>query len=396
MRSHAEALGASPTTVAAAYRLLRQRGIVVGDGRRGTRVSPTRAIADRSPMTIPRGVRDLATGNPDPALLPSIQLPILESRLYGESAHVARLIELASAQFAADGIPTDAVTVVGGALDGVERVLQAHLAPGDRVVVEDPGYTGVLDLLPAMGLVPVPVVVDHEGITAPELKRAIELGAKAVVLTPRAQNPTGAALTEGRARTLRRLLGDVLVIEDDHAGAISGAPALTVATKSAHWAVVRSVSKSLGPDLRVAVLAGDPTTVARVEARQRVGAGWVSHLLQHAVVKLWTDRSVQAQLRRATATYATRRTALVQALRSRTIPALGESGLNVWVPVSGEQEMVAGLLERGWAVTAGERFRVRSGPGIRVTTATLEPEEAETLAADVAAVLRPGRLTRLG
>jgi DNA-binding transcriptional MocR family regulator len=396
VRSHAEVLGASPTTVAAAYRLLRQRGIVVGDGRRGTRVSPTRAIADRSPMTIPRGVRDLATGNPDPSLLPSIQLPVVESRLYGESPHVARLIELATAQFAADRVATDAVTVVGGALDGVERVLQSHLAPGDRVVVEDPGYTGVLDLLPAMGLVPAPVAVDGEGITASGLNRAIALGAKAVILTPRAQNPTGAALTEGRARTLRRFLGDVLVIEDDHAGAISGAPARSVAGKSPHWAVVRSVSKSLGPDLRVAVLAGDPTTVARVEARQRVGAGWVSHLLQHAVVKLWTDRGVQAQLRRATTIYGARRTALVQALRERGLPAFGASGLNVWMPVSGEQEVVAGLLERGWAVTAGERFRVRSEPGIRITTATLEPGEAETLAVDIAAVLRPGRLTRLG
>jgi DNA-binding transcriptional MocR family regulator len=396
VRSHADALGASPTTVAAAYRLLRQRGIVVSEGRRGTRVSPTRAITERSPLTIPRGVRDLATGNPDAALLPSIELPVIESRLYGDSAHVGRLIELATTQFTSDGIRADAVTVVGGALDGVERVLQAHLSPGDRVVVEDPGYTGVLDLLPAMGLVAVPVAVDREGITAFGLNRAIGIGAKAVILTPRAQNPTGAALTEGRARTLRRFLGDVLVIEDDHAGAISGAPARSVAGKSPHWAVVRSVSKSLGPDLRVAVLAGDPTTVARVEARQRVGAGWVSHLLQHAVVKLWTDRGVQAQLRRATSTYGLRRTTLVSALRRRGLPTFGESGLNVWMPVNSEQEVVAGLLERGWAVTAGERFRVRSAPGVRITTATLEPDEAESLVADIASVLQPARLTRLG
>jgi DNA-binding transcriptional MocR family regulator len=46
-----------------------------------------------------------------------------------------------------------------------------------------------------------------------------------VILTPRAQNPTGAALDERRARDLRKVLDDfpaVLLIEDDHAGPVAG------------------------------------------------------------------------------------------------------------------------------------------------------------------------------
>ena len=39
------------------------------------------------------------------------------------------------------------------------------------------------------------------------------------------------------------------------------------------------------------------------------------------------------------------------------------------------------LLERGWAVSPGERYRFDTPPGIRVTTTTLEPAEAEELAA---------------
>ena len=50
---------------------------------------------------------------------------------------------------------------------------------------------------------------------------------------------------------------------------------------------------------------------------------------------------------------------------------------------------MSGLLERGWAVAAGESFRIESPPAIRVTTVRLEPSAARELAGDVADLLRP-------
>jgi DNA-binding transcriptional MocR family regulator len=157
------------------------------------------------------------------------------------------------------------------------------------------------------------------------------------------------------------------------------------------WAIVRSTSKFLGPDLRVALLAGDDLTVGRVRARQALGARWVSHILQQLALALWSDPSSGRQLARANEIYARRRVSALSALREHEIDARAPSGFNIWIPVRDEVGVVQMLAARGWAVAAGERFRIRSGPGIRVTISALLPEQAARFAGDLAAALRPQR-----
>jgi DNA-binding transcriptional MocR family regulator len=159
------------------------------------------------------------------------------------------------------------------------------------------------------------------------------------------------------------------------------------------WAVVRSVSKSLGPDLRLAILSGDPATVARVEGHQLLGIRWVSHILQRVVVALWSERGMSARLRRAEHIYTKRRNVLLDALAKHGIAAHGRSGLNIWVPVPEEVKVVSALMDAGWAVAAGERYRIASAPAIRITISTLEPAEARRLAADLSAALEPAGRT---
>jgi DNA-binding transcriptional MocR family regulator len=184
------------------------------------------------------------------------------------------------------------------------------------------------------------------------------------------------------------------VVEDDHLGPVAGAPRETLTGGRAHWAAVRSTSKWLGPDLRLAVLIGDEHTVRRVEGRQAVGPGWVSTIIQRTVATLWEDEDVAALAERAATVYAGRRRALIDALAGHGIEARGASGLNVWIPVDAEEVAGPGLLAAGWAVAAGSRFRLRSEPAIRVTVAELGPGEAARLAADLAALLRPAGRTR--
>ena len=96
VRELASELGVSPTTVSSAYRRLRHRGLVIAKGRQGTRVSLRPPLAPLAHVPLPRGARDLATGNPDPDLLPDLRdaLQSLETRprLYAGSAEWPALV----------------------------------------------------------------------------------------------------------------------------------------------------------------------------------------------------------------------------------------------------------------------------------------------------------------
>jgi DNA-binding transcriptional MocR family regulator len=173
---------------------------------------------------------------------------------------------------------------------------------------------------------------------------------------------------------------DVLVVEDDHCAGIAGAPLHTLAGSTRRWAFVRSVSKAYGPDLRLAVLAGDRRTVERVHGRLRLGPGWVSHLLQDLAVSLWSDDAATQLIRTAEEHYARNRSRLCAALAERDIAAHGRSGLNVWIPVPDEAVAITRLLTAGWAAAPGTRFRIGSPPGIRVTVANLTTDDIDPLA----------------
>ncbi|WP_029384123.1 aminotransferase class I/II-fold pyridoxal phosphate-dependent enzyme [Streptomyces leeuwenhoekii] len=401
MRELAERLGVNPNTVAAAYRTLRERGVIETAGRRGSRVRSTPATTGREfiRVEVPEGARDVSAGNPDPALLPPLGPAFAaaaergdrEPVLYGDAPVEPELERLARAELDADGVAGGPLAVTSGALDAMERVLEAHLKPGDPVAVEDPGWGSLLDLVPALGLRTVPVGVDDDGPLPDDVRRALAGGARALIVTDRAQNPTGAAVSASRARALRSLLREhpeTLLIEDDHGHRIVDLPLHPLAGATRSWAFVRSAAKAYGPDLRLAVLTGDAVTLDRVRGRQRLGPGWVSRITQRAVARLWAEGAVDT--RAVAAAYGRRREALIGALAERGVTAHGRSGLNVWIPVPDETGAVARLLHAGWAVAPGARFRMHAPPGIRITVSTLGAGEAGPLADAVASALGAG------
>jgi DNA-binding transcriptional MocR family regulator len=402
VRQLADDLGVSPNTVAAAYRQLRDRGLVETAGRNGTRVRHRPPVSSRlaAQPVVPEGVIDLSAGEPDTDLLPETgpALARIAARIEPTGYSAGPRPELLEAARTRLGpVPSEHLTVTAGALDGLERILTTHLRAGDRVAVEDPGWAAMLDLVAALGLHPLPVPVDDDGPDPEALEKALRQGAKAVIITSRAQNPTGAVVSAPRAADLRAVLApypEVLVVEDDHAAELAGEDLQALAGTTRRWAFLRSSSKPFGPDLRLAVLAGDATTVARVEGRMRLGAGWVSTILQRIVVELWSDAAASARVEIAKSEYAHRRLQLIGLLRARGVEARARSGVNVWVPVADETYAVTRLRDAGFAVAPGSLYRVATPPAVRVSIGKLRPPMYEPLADVLVEAVRPSRQVR--
>ncbi|MFI7504835.1 aminotransferase class I/II-fold pyridoxal phosphate-dependent enzyme [Streptomyces sp. NPDC049687] len=400
VRRLADELGVSPGTVATAYKELRRRGVVVTRGRGGTVVAPVPSVASRRPPRVPEGLRDLAGGHPDPRLLPGLAPPTRLSpgaRSHRSTPRLERLEEAVRDWLRPDGVPVEHVTFAHGALDLIGRLLSVELRSGDAVAMEDPGYHHLLDLVTALGLRIVPVAVDDEGVRPDALRTAVRAGVRALVFSPRAQNPFGGCFSAERRNELVDVLRDepdLLVVENDHASVVADAPLRTLTSGGlSRWVHVRTVSKFLGTDLRWAAAACDPATLARHDGRLLLTSGWVSHLLQETVYRLLTDNDTRALVTRARETYARRRTALLEELAARGIPAHGTSGMNLWVPVRDESAVVNGLRSYGWWVAAGARFRSASEPAVRISVAELEAADAVRLASDFAAVLGESEAT---
>jgi DNA-binding transcriptional MocR family regulator len=405
IRALADQLGVSTATVADAYRALRQRGVIRTFGRRGTHVAERPSVTTTwVPAPPVPGIRNLADGNPDPRLLPPLGRLLAkagaEHMLYGDPPKLPELVQVARERLRADGIDVADLVVVGGAVDGIGRVLDAHLSPGDRVGVEDPTFPPLFHLLGSLGLVPEPIVLDEHGPIREGVQRAVGSGVQAIVVTPRAQNPTGALVDAERARAIRSLLRshpEVLVVEDDTGGMITDDPLASIIEPGRErWAFVRSFSMLLGPDIRTAVVAADEVTRSRVEGHQLVNRGWVSHILQRLAWLLLTDAGTQERLGEARRTYEQRRLMLIDALAEAGIGSPSRSGFNVWVPVAQEASAVAALQAAGWAAAAGEPFRMRSRPGIRITASTIRQAEAVAIARDLEGALRSPARTYSG
>ncbi|MEV6599621.1 aminotransferase class I/II-fold pyridoxal phosphate-dependent enzyme [Actinoplanes sp. NPDC051346] len=392
VRDVARTLGVSPTTVSEAWRSLARAGAIQTRGRSGSFVAvpvlPRKRLRyARLASGLGNVARDFSTGVPDYDLLPSLAgslARIGDARLTTSYLEAAVLPPLETVLRQRWPYPPERLTVVDGALDAMDRVIAAVVRFGDHVLVENPTFPPVLDLLDAAGATVVGVPMDEHGMLPDALGAALTAyDPVAVFLQPRAHNPTGVGLSARRVAELAAELAaypQVTIVEDDHAGAIAAAPPVSLGTRLPDRTVhIAGFSKSHGPDLRLAALGGPAEVVTAVADRRLLGPGWSSRLLQAVLLDLLTSPEAAAQIEAARDTYARRREAMLRELAARGVSATAADGINLWMTVEDEQAAMLSLAAHGIAVAPGAPFGVTplGAHHVRITVGLIHDDHAE-------------------
>jgi DNA-binding transcriptional MocR family regulator len=386
VRELATELGVSPTTVSEAWQSLAAVGAIDARGRQGTFVrQPTGPAMPRRYRRVTEGpghfALDLSTGTPDPSLLPDLGPVIARvSRQSLTSSYLDHpvLPELEERLRADWPFTPDELTVVDGAMDALDRVASVVVRLGDRVVVEQPAFPPLLDLLDLLGAEVVGVPLDEHGMRAEALAEALATGASAVFLQPRAHNPTGITLTARRGKQLAAVLAksDAIVVEDDHSGDIASGSLVSMGTflpgRTVH---IRSYSKSHGPDLRLAAVGGAGHVVSAVSNRRLLGPGWSSRILQAVLLEMLDHDTTVEAVAHARREYAARRAAVTEVLTQHGVGFTGSDGINLWMQVADERSSLITLAAQGIGAAPGEPFMVRPDtPSLRVTVGLIDHE----------------------
>jgi DNA-binding transcriptional MocR family regulator len=380
VRDLAGELGISPATVSEAWSVLRRRRAVSGTGRNGTWVAglpsaPRPRRFDRIGSFGERLTLDLTLAGPDPQLLPDLHEAFdagLRTERLNDYERTAITPALREAVLPTWPFDPQSLLAVNGGFEGLLLLLQTTVLPGDHVAVETPTTLRLLDILEVLGAQAVPVECDGGGPLPQSLAHALSTRPVAFVYQPRGQSPTGSFTDPVRAGELAGVLAasQALVIEDDGLADVSTQPLHSLGRRLPERTVlVRSYSKTHGPDLRAAVVGGAAEAVERARAYRTFGAGWTSRIVQDALAWLLQDPSTQAIVSSAREEYAARRVRMGESLARAGISTANRDGLSLWVPVADERSALVTLAARGIAVTPGDRFWVAGGaPHVRVAT----------------------------
>lgn len=392
VRTLAEELGVNPNTVAAAYKQLRDAGIIETDGRRGSFVPEQTEILHME-AAIPRGLVDLASGNVDSSLLPPLPADILNGYHlatdvghHGDDPHLITFIRQWLEN--ATGITADTM-LLSGSLDIMERALSQRCIPGSKVLIENPCWLPLPALLATLRLEAVFAHMDDEGARVPA--ESVLHNVSAVILTARAHSPTGVCYSQQRWQEWQQALQhrNCLLIIDDHWAALSQKPFHGMDGFQNEWIYSTSTSKFLGTDTRIAIAASNGPTLRAMKKRFSLGPRWISKLLQHITLQLWSRLGSDGLLHIAEK-YQARRNCLFARLKQHNIhPLLGEhgEGQHVWLHVPNEAQFIQFLAARGWAVQSGSAFNFSKYSAVRITLSNLSMEDCHTLADDIAETL---------
>jgi DNA-binding transcriptional MocR family regulator len=435
-RELAGQIGLNRTTVSAAYEWLESEGLIQGAVGRGSFVlggSPRLAGAAReidwsrslTPSTFPSSgapapnAIDFSSSRPSEQLFPLEEFrkccgevlahPKLQTLLQlgsplGHAPLRAWLLARAKQQGTAGD--SDDVLITNGCQQAVDILRRALTQPGTRVAIEEPVYPGLRNLFLDAGAELIGVPVGDEGMDLAGLRKALDAGAKVVVVTPSFQNPTGATIPPA-ARTalaaMTRASGAVVIENDIYSDLVyAGGSLPRLKSLDPNVILLGSFSKIAFPGIRVGwIIAPKPVIARAAELKQ--------------LTDLHTDQLSQAFLLHfAESGRLARHEATVIAAGREKLRAVGQAcekhlgmcrytapdgGMNMWIDLPAGMDAVAlrGLARQaGVDYLPGRYFSVSRSldSGLRLSFAGLTPADIRRGIAILGGVIDDGATSR--
>jgi GntR family transcriptional regulator/MocR family aminotransferase len=244
----------------------------------------------------------------------------------------------------------DQVGIVSGTLEALNIVARLLLDPGDRVVMESPGYGGARVTLQSIGLTIVPVLVDDEGLLMDARRMR---NARLVVVTPAHQFPMGMSMSVTRRLALLDWArgSGATIFEDDYDSEYRycGPPMPALQGLDAQGQVIfsGSFSKVLFPSLRLGYVVLPPDLVAPFAAAISVTTRHAPLIDQAVLADFMTGGHFGRHVRRMREVYAERNAVLLASARDE-LPGLLEvcsieAGMQTvgWLPAGVDGRRVA-------------------------------------------------------
>jgi GntR family transcriptional regulator/MocR family aminotransferase len=316
---------------------------------------PWRFVRDGPALAAPdpRAIRyPLHSATPDPRLLPLDELRAayadalrarrLDALDLGDERGLPRLLRAIAAFLRRTrGIVNREILLTHGSQEAIAIVAQALVAPGDQVVVGDPGYPPAWDAFRAAGARIVTVAVDEQGLDVEAVVRVLRAGrCRLVYVTPGRDYPTTVSLAAARRILLLEATrrANVPILEDDydHEHHYRAAAAPPLALDAPHVVYVSTLSKAVAPAVRLGVVAASAPLVERLVRLRRMGARANDGITQAAIAAWIEEGGFERHLRRARQAYRARRDAAFETIESagraghRVSCDLPDGGLALW------------------------------------------------------------------
>jgi DNA-binding transcriptional MocR family regulator len=301
--------------------------------------APTAPLGRTTPPAPADGLIDLGAYRLDEALFPMRDLRRAFQRVsrdedaallhYADPQGYLPLRQTIASRLRSHSIPAEPenILITNGALHGLDLSFRLLARGGGKIIVEEPAFTGALDLCRLHGVTPIGVPLREDGMDADALGKRLEhRDLRFLFIIPSFQNPSGITTSQERRERILSLCESrsLPIVEDAFEEEMSyfGGVVLPMKSMDRNGSVLSlgTFSKVLFPGLRIGWIAADRCRIEKLCAIRKLNDDGGNTLMQAAMAELCRSGSYQKHLELVNKVYSRRMRAALDAL-ANYIPA---------------------------------------------------------------------------